>query len=176
MLASVLRSKLSAIIVAGFLRDVFALRGVRRIKPSIFGGPSALGEKQPLQVRCVSQNSGAFHRFGPLWARLHAPRQLQRGQRLGFKVEFRPQVFLFLSHGNLRCVLDQGPLIRRSQLTRNPTGRAWFKRVGGHHSGFDVTAFAAFEGALLEALRSCRDGSRYHSRLANGTTRTVDRQ
>jgi hypothetical protein len=66
--------------------------------------------------------------------------------------------------------------IRRSQLTRNPAGRASFKRVGGHHSGFGVTAFAAFEGALLEALRSGRDGSRYHSRLANGATRTVDRQ
>jgi hypothetical protein len=44
--------------------------------------------------------------------------------------------------------------------------------------GFEVPTVSGTLVSLFEALRSCRDGSCYHSRFANanGTTRTVDRQ
>jgi len=39
-----------------------------------------------------------------------------------------------------------------------------------------MCALQTFEGAALEAFRPIRDGNRYHSRLAFGATRSVDRQ
>jgi hypothetical protein len=48
--------------------------------------------------------------------------------------------------------------------------------IAGYHPGFGVTAFRAFECAMLETFGTRGDGGRHHPHLAVWTTRTVGRQ
>ena len=66
-------------------------------------------------------------------------------------------------------------LVRRTSLALNPAHRIGLKRVARHYPGFGTGALRALECTMLEAFRPLRNGDRYHSRLAVGTTRTVDR-
>ena len=67
-------------------------------------------------------------------------------------------------------------LFRRLEFASDPAGRAGFQRVRRQHQFIGMCALQTFEGAALEAFRPIRDGNRYHSRLAFGATRSVDRQ
>jgi hypothetical protein len=61
-------------------------------------------------------------------------------------------------------------------FAREPTQRIRFNWVGGKHSDFGNGTLQTLEPAVFEALRTIRDGSRYHPLLAFGAKRTVDWQ
>jgi len=67
-------------------------------------------------------------------------------------------------------------LLRRPQFAPDPAGRAGSQRVRHQHQFIGMGALQTLECAALEAFRPIRDRNRYHSRLAFGTTRSVDRQ
>ena len=73
----------------------------RRGNSSRFRGSPALRKKQSLQVGGIPENACFFHGLGSRRARRHRARLFQSRQRFGFQLEPGPQVFLFLSHGNL---------------------------------------------------------------------------
>jgi hypothetical protein len=66
--------------------------------------------------------------------------------------------------------------MRWPQFTVDPPCGIGSKWVGCQHPGFGVTAFRAFESAMLEAFRPIRDRNRPHPRLTVRTSRTMDRQ
>ncbi len=53
-----------------------------------------------------------------------------------------------------------------AQFAREPTQRIRFNWVGGKRSGFGNGTLQTLEPAVFEALRTIRDGSRYHPLLA----------
>jgi hypothetical protein len=61
-------------------------------------GPAPFGEKQSLQVGCVSEDARPLHGLGSLHAGLHIARFFQRDHRFGIKVDFGRWDFLFVSH------------------------------------------------------------------------------
>src|SRR3954452_8733879 len=113
MLARVLVSKLSAIVIAVFPATCF-WRGMRSIKLSRLRRPPPFCKKQSLQIRRVSENARSLHCFGSLRARFHVARLLQCDQRLGLKINFGGRVFLLSRHENQRKVT--GRKIARASL------------------------------------------------------------
>jgi hypothetical protein len=67
-------------------------------------------------------------------------------------------------------------LIGPAQFAREPTQRIRFNRVGGKRSDFGNSTLQTLEPAVLEAIRTVRDGVRSHPLLAFWTKRTVDWQ
>jgi hypothetical protein len=63
---------------------------------------------------------------------------------------------------------------RRSEFTREPTGRFRFQRVRRNDANLDVIAFGAFEQPLFETNRSRRDSLQHHSRPATRTAKALN--
>src|SRR5437660_1553593 len=126
MMASVLAPKWSVIIVV--------LPSTRQ--HSGFWRSSAPGEKQSAHVSRVPQDSGAFHRFGPLGAMRHRPGLFQRRRRLGFQIELGPWVLDFSGHGRLFVLRSMFRV--RSRLAIAPAGGPRMKWIAGQHPGLGM--------------------------------------